>query len=54
MATVPGRTTPSPWTRRPLLPGQTATFARYSAYRRGINGLQVDIAGSMGPFFRQR
>lgn len=29
----------------PLLAGQRATFANYSAYSRGINGLMVDIAG---------
>jgi hypothetical protein len=28
-----------------LLPGGTATFANYSSYSRGINGLMVDIAG---------
>ena len=28
-----------------LLPGQTATFANYTSYSRGINGLMVDIAG---------
>ena len=28
-----------------LLPGQTATFANYSSYSRGINGVVIDIAG---------
>ena len=28
-----------------LLPGQSATFANYTSYSRGINGLMVDIAG---------
>jgi hypothetical protein len=28
-----------------LLPGQTATFANYSSYSRGINGVMVDITG---------
>ncbi len=28
-----------------LLPGQTATFANYTSYSRGINGIMVDIAG---------
>lgn len=28
-----------------LLPGGTATFANYSSYSRGINGLMIDIAG---------
>jgi hypothetical protein len=40
--------------KAPLLPGQTATFAGYSVYRRGINGLQVAIGGTLGPFSRQR
>ncbi len=28
-----------------LLPGETATFANYTSYRAGINGVNVDIAG---------
>ncbi|MBN2474267.1 MAG: CotH kinase family protein [Pirellulales bacterium] len=28
-----------------LLPGQTATFANYSSYSRGLNGVMVDIEG---------
>src|SRR5207248_5029700 len=28
-----------------LLPGQTATFANYTSYSKGINGIIVDIAG---------
>jgi hypothetical protein len=31
--------------KRALLPGQTATFANYTSYSRGINGIMVDIAG---------
>ena len=27
-----------------LRPGQTATFANYTSYRRGTNGIVVDIA----------
>lgn len=32
-----------------LLPGQTATFANYSSYNLGINGIIVDISGTVGP-----
>ncbi len=28
-----------------LLPGQTATFANYSSYSRGINGVMIDVQG---------
>lgn len=28
-----------------LLPGQTATFANYTSYSRGINGVIIDVAG---------
>lgn len=28
-----------------LLPGETATFANYTSYSRGINGIMIDIAG---------
>ena len=31
-----------------LLPGQTATFANYTSYSLGINGIMVDIAGLPG------
>jgi hypothetical protein len=31
--------------KRALLPGETATFANYTSYVRGINGLMVDITG---------
>ena len=31
--------------KRALLPGQTATFANYTSYSRGINGVMVDVAG---------
>src|SRR5205085_10886659 len=28
-----------------LLPGQTSTFANYTSYNRGLNGIMIDIAG---------
>jgi hypothetical protein len=28
-----------------LMPGQTASFANYSSYNRGLNGIMIDIAG---------
>ena len=31
--------------KEPLLPGETARFANYTSYSRGINGLMVDVAG---------
>ena len=31
-----------------LLPGNTATFANYTSYSRGINGVMIDIAGLEG------
>ena len=31
-----------------LLPGQMATFANYTSYSRGINGIMLDIAGGHG------
>ena len=34
--------------KRALLPGQTATFANYTSYSRGLNGIMVDIAGLGG------
>ena len=33
----------------PLLPGQQATFANYSSYSKGINGLMIDIASLPNP-----
>ena len=32
-----------------LLPGHLATFANYTSYSRGINGIMVDIAGLANP-----
>lgn len=29
----------------PLFPGQTASFANYTSYSRGLNGLMIDVAG---------
>ena len=34
--------------KQALLPGQTATFANYTSYSRGINGIMIDIAGLAG------
>jgi hypothetical protein len=34
--------------KQALLPGQTATFANYTSYVRGVNGVMVDIAGLPG------
>ena len=34
--------------KSPLLPGETANFANYSSYWRGINGIMVDIADMSG------
>jgi hypothetical protein len=31
-----------------LLPGETATFANYTSYSKGINGIMIDIAGLPG------
>jgi len=31
-----------------LLPGQAATFANYTSYDRGINGVMIDVAGPVG------
>ena len=31
--------------KQALMPGQTATFANYTSYDKGINGIMVDIAG---------
>ncbi|GEM_PF-1260486 len=35
--------------KKALLPGQTATFANYSSYSRGINGIFVDFAKLPNP-----
>ena len=35
--------------KQALLPGQTATFANYTSYHRGINGVMVDILGLADP-----
>ncbi|MEM7317325.1 MAG: hypothetical protein AAF497_29720 [Planctomycetota bacterium] len=32
-----------------LLPGETATFANYTGYSRGLNGIMVDIEGVADP-----
>ena len=34
--------------KQALLPGGTATFANYTSYSRGINGIMVDVAGMQG------
>ena len=34
--------------KQALLPGETATFANYTSYSRGINGIMVDIDGLAG------
>jgi len=34
--------------KRPLLPGETATFANYTSYALGINGIMVDLANLPG------
>ncbi len=34
--------------KRALLPGQTATFANYTSYIHGINGVQLDLLGIPG------
>ena len=31
--------------KQALLPGQAATFANYTSYSRGINGIMIDVAG---------
>ncbi|MCY2987716.1 MAG: Ig-like domain-containing protein, partial [Planctomycetota bacterium] len=35
--------------KQPLLPGQTATFANYTSYTRGLNGIMVDISSLANP-----
>src|SRR5205085_4728527 len=34
--------------KQALLPGQTATFANYTSYSRGINGIMIDVDGLAG------
>jgi hypothetical protein len=34
--------------KTPLRPGQTATFANYTSYAKGINGVMIDVAGLGG------
>jgi hypothetical protein len=34
--------------KQALLPGQTAAFANYTSYSRGINGVMVDVSGLTG------
>jgi hypothetical protein len=46
--TVPGDL-PKELGKEALLPGQTATFANYTSYSRGINGIMVDIDGLADP-----
>ena len=31
--------------KQALLPGQTASFANYTSYNKGINGVMIDVAG---------
>ncbi len=40
---------PSSTEKQALLPGETATFANYTSYSRGINGIMVDIQGLADP-----
>ena len=35
--------------KKALLPGETATFASYTSYPRGLNGIMVDIQGLADP-----
>ncbi|MEE8451478.1 MAG: GEVED domain-containing protein, partial [Thermoguttaceae bacterium] len=35
--------------KQALMPGETATFANYTSYTRGINGIMVDIARTADP-----
>jgi hypothetical protein len=35
--------------KQPLLPGGTATFANYTSYVRGINGIMIDFNGHAAP-----
>jgi hypothetical protein len=34
--------------KTPLLPGQTAAFANYTSYSRGLNGLMIDVVNLTG------
>jgi hypothetical protein len=34
--------------KRALLPGETASFANYTSYSRGLNGVMVDVEGLVG------
>ena len=36
------------WDKVALLPGATATFANYSNYSRGLNGIMIDLPGLVG------
>ena len=42
------RSRPKELGKNALLPGQTATFANYTSYGLGINGIMVDISGLAG------
>jgi len=35
--------------KQALLPGQTASFANYTSYSRGLNGIMIDVANLPGP-----
>ncbi|MBL7041137.1 MAG: putative Ig domain-containing protein [Pirellulaceae bacterium] len=39
---------PKELAKRALLPGETATFANYTSYSRGLNGIMIDIDGLTG------
>ena len=41
-------TTAIDFTKSPLLPGQTTSFANYTNYNKGLNGLVLDIANLTG------
>lgn len=49
VVTDPDPDEPEEWSdelgKTALLPGETATFANYTSYSRGINGIMIDIAG---------
>ena len=34
--------------KAPLMPGETATFANYTSYSRGLNGIMLDLTGFTG------
>lgn len=36
-------------TKQALLPGQTATYANYTNYDKGLNGLMIDVSGLANP-----